>query len=123
MNMLIKIVCMVLSLACVSCGAGGKWTRQDTYRHAALTTLMSVDYLQTMKIARNPDDYHEHNPILGKHPSEEEVTTYFISAYLLTTAAAIALPEPYREYFQYGVIGIEGVAVGNNLSIGLGFGF
>jgi hypothetical protein len=76
-----------------------------------------------MKIARNPNDYHEHNPILGSHPSEGAVTAYFLGSFLLTTGAAMALPEPYREYFQYGVIAVEGAAVANNFSIGLGFGF
>ena len=110
---------MVMLTGCVN----GAWTRADTYRHAVLTTVMAVDYAQTMRIARNPDNYNEHNPILGKHPSELEVTGYFAAAYALSTVVATALPIPYRGYFQYIVIGIESVAVANNLSIGLGVGF
>jgi hypothetical protein len=118
--MWIKLAIAALLLSgCVN----GKWTREDTYRQAALTAAMTVDYAQTMRIAREPDKYHERNPIMGAHPSELQVTGYFIGAYALTTLTAMAMPEPYREYFQYVVIGVEGAAIANNLSIGLGFGF
>lgn len=112
----------ILSLIVSGC-TYSQWTREDTYRQAAVTAVMTVDYMQTMKIAREPDKYHERNAILGKHPSELQVTGYFIGAYALTTLTAMALPEPYREYFQYVVIGVEGACVANNLSIGLGIGF
>jgi hypothetical protein len=118
--MWIKIVAVSMLL----CGCAARnWTRPDTYRHAALKAAMTVDYLQTMRIAREPDKYHERNPILGKHPSELQVSAYFAAAYALTTLTAMALPPPYRGYFQYVVIGVEGAAIANNLSIGLGFGF
>lgn len=78
---------------------------------------------QTLRIADNPDDYHEHNPILGNHPSKSEVLAYFGVSYFVVTTAAIFLPPEIRPYLQYAVIGISAAAVGNNLSIGLGFGF
>ncbi len=99
------------------------WTRQDTYRQAALTGLMAIDYAQTLKISREPDRYHEVNPILGNHPSAAEVSGYMLSTYLFKTAVAAALPVEYRKWWQYAMIGSSGACVGNNLSIGLGVGF
>jgi hypothetical protein len=84
---------------------------------------MAIDYAQTMKISDNPNDYHEHNPIIGRHPGREAVTIYFLTSYVLVTSLAVVLPTEIRPYLQYGAIGVEAVAVGNNLSIGLGFGF
>ena len=103
--------------------ANGGWTREDTYRHIALTTLKAVDYAQTMKIAREPDKYHEENPLMSKHPSETEVTLMFAGGYIAETAIAMALPTPYRSWWQYLRIGMSAACVGRNLSIGLGVGF
>lgn len=110
---------LIITFFAFSCS----WSKADTIRHGAFTSLMIVDYAQTMKIADNPNDYHEHNPILGKHPSQAEVTAYFLTSYALVTALAVVLPTEIRPYLQYGAIGVEAAAVGNNLSIGLGFGF
>lgn len=118
--MLIKLLlaCLILS----GCANGG-WSREDTYRHAAFTTLMVVDYSQTMEISREPDKYRERNPFLGEHPSEAAVTGWFIGTYAANTAIAMALPPRYRKWFQYVSIGVEVGCVANNFSIGLGFGF
>ena len=109
-------------IALLLSGCAG-WTRDDTYRHAALTGLMAVDYAQTMKIAREPEKYWERNPILGKHPSEADVTMYFASAYAIKTGVAMALPPEYRKWWQYSMIAASAGCVGWNLSIGLGIGF
>ena len=118
--MWIKTVLIGIILS--GCVSGG-WSRDDTYRHAAFTTLMAVDYSQTMKISREPDKYRERNPFLGEHPSEAAVTGWFIGTYAANTAIAMALPPKYRAYWQYISIGIETGSVANNFHIGLGFGF
>jgi hypothetical protein len=84
---------------------------------------MAIDYMQTIKIADNTENYHENNPILGRYPSRTEVTTYFLTSYMIVTALAVVLPTEIRPYLQYGAIGVEAAAVGKNLSVGLGFGF
>ena len=88
-----------------------------------MTTLFVADYLQTNEIADNPDKWHERNPMLGEHPDQKEVAVYFATSYAIVTAAAVLLNDPWREYWQYAVIGVEAAAVGNNLYIGLGLGF
>jgi hypothetical protein len=103
--------------------ASDDWSNEDYYRHAAVTTLKAIDFLQTMKIARDPQNYHEKNPILGRHPSETDVELYFIGTYAAQTALVYFLPSDYRTWAQYLFIGLSGACVINNFSIGLGFGF
>jgi hypothetical protein len=117
------IVMLVLSSYGIASADESGWTRQDTYRHAALTMVMAVDYLQTVEISRNPDHYYERNPILGRHPSVAEVSAYFALSYVVVTAVAYAMPDDWRPWFQYAVIGVESAAVGNNLYLGIGLGF
>jgi len=106
------------------CAASRKdWSKEDTYRQVAVTSLMAIDYMQTMEIARDPEKYHENNPILGEHPSEAEVTAYFLMSYAVTSGISLMLPDNFRPWWQYLIIGIEGGATANNFSIGLGFGF
>jgi len=121
---IISIVAFAVFLSLNGCATTNReWSREDTYRQVAVTSLMMVDYFQTMEIARNPDKYHENNPILGEHPSEAEVTAYFLMSYAVTSGISIMLPDNFRPWWQYLIIGVEGGAVANNFSIGLGFGF
>ena len=83
---------------------------------------MGIDWAQTRKIANNPDDYHEHNPILGKHPSTGEVDVYFTASIAAHMAVSMVLPPEYRKWWQYVFIGVQAAAVGSNISIGLGVG-
>ena len=87
------------------------------------STLLLVDMLQTLDIAENPDKYHETNPILGKHPSKEEVYTYFASALVLNYLACKYLPDPWWKVQQVIQIGVSVAAVSNNISLGIGFSF
>ena len=37
-----------------------------------------IDMMQTIEIVQHSDLYYETNPILGKHPRQNEVITYFM---------------------------------------------
>lgn len=114
----LAIACLFLS----GCANGG-WTTEDSYRQAGFVAITGIDWMQTRKIAKNPDEYHEHNPILGSHPSTEKVDAYFAAGIVTHTAIAMALPPEYRKWWQYVFIGIEAGVVASNFSIGLGAGF
>jgi hypothetical protein len=118
--MWIKLLLSVLLL--YGCANGG-WSREDTYRQAEVVVLSGIDWAQTRKIAQNPDKWHEHNPVLGSHPSTEKVDIYFPLSIATNTAIAMALPPEYRKWFQYVSIGVEAGVVASNFSIGLGVGF
>ena len=114
---------LALLLVSTSAQAADEWTTADTKREAVYLTLHTLDYAQTRNIARNPDNWHEQNAILGKHPSVSQVDRYFIATGALQCAVAYYLPAEYRKAFQYVTIGIEGGAVVHNFSIGIGVNF
>ena len=111
-------------MACImltGCANGG-WSTADTYRQSGVVALMGIDWMQTRKIAQNPDDYHEHNPVLGSNPSTEKVDVYFPVCIAAHTAVSMALPPEYRKWWQYVFIGVQAGVVASNFSIGLGVG-
>ena len=108
------ILILILSFAC----AHDPWTKADTARHAAYTTLHVIDWQQTKENASKAE-YYELNPILGKYPSQREVDVYFLGTWIGMTTAAYLLPSEWRKALQYVVIGVEASCVGLNYSIGL----
>ena len=67
------------------------------------TTLMAnlyKDYGQTIEISRNPDKYHEINPVLGKHPHENKVQAYFLFRGLSHLAVSYFINEKYATIWQ-----------------------
>lgn len=128
---------MIFLLATSGCTAL-KWTMADTIRQGTYIGLLTVDYIQTRRIATemvpeqswsNPDGsggtryaypkWKEMNPILGEHPSSRDVDGYFAASAAINTAIAIALPPKYRHVFQYISIGWEGAFVTWNFGQGI----
>ena len=130
-----KIVAMFTLLLLVSGCA--TWSKKDIAREAAWQTLNYVDWTQTRKIARHPENYSETNPILGKYPSLEEVNLYMGTSALLHPIIAHYIPtwmeatgvfpqtwvENSRAVFQYITIGINTGNVVHNYNIGLRISF
>ena len=70
----------------------------------AFNVLQFVDMLQTLEIANN-DDYYEKNKILGKHPSEFQVVTYFIARGFAHYEATKIIPIKYRKFWHtYNIV-------------------
>jgi len=46
-----------------------EWNTQDTILEVIHTGLWLIDWHQTREIAKYPERWHEHNPILGHHPT------------------------------------------------------
>lgn len=87
----------------------------------AASALLAADWLQTRYIARHPDQFFEHNPLLGRHPSIGRVNTHFLGAFLL----GYTLTQwGYCNRSCYSVfIALEGANVARNFSIGIKFEF
>lgn len=65
--------------------------------------IQAVDMFQTLEIANN-DMYYETNKILGKHPSELQVITYFILRGFSHYEITKMIPEKYRPLWHgYGI--------------------
>ena len=79
-------------------------TEIDKANIVLFNVLQGIDMLQTLEIANN-DAYYEKNPILGKHPSEAEVVTYFIARGFVHYQATRIIPQRYRNLFHgYNVV-------------------
>ena len=85
-------------------------TDVDKANIVLFNVLQGIDMLQTLEIANN-DAYYEKNPILGKHPSEFQVVTYFVARGFAHYHVTKMIPEKYRSvwhgynlFYNYDVI-------------------
>tara|TARA_Y100000114_G_C11634006_1_gene265822 strand:- start:254 stop:628 length:375 start_codon:yes stop_codon:yes gene_type:complete len=97
-------------------------TEKDKSYIVASTILQGIDMLQTLEIANN-DDYYETNPILGKHPSELEVITYFVARAFTLSELTKMTPQKYRGFTHAFNIVYNFDIVRKNHSIGIRIGF
>ena len=103
--------------------AHAEWNSGDTAREIVWQGLHVVDWGQTLEIARNPIDYHEVNPVIGRHPSVGKVNIYMLSSAIIHAGISYVLPDKVRPYWQYFSIGVSGACMARNLNIGLGVRF
>lgn len=100
-----------------------EWTKIDSAYQALFLILDSADWLQTREIARNPKYYEQYNPILGKHPSVEQVDLYFATMAVFHTLISYHLPTNLRRKFQLLSIGVEAGCIIHNFNIGIDIKF
>jgi len=110
-----------------------EWTTADTVRESAYVLLHIADWNQTREIARNPQQYWEVNPVLGKHPSIKRVDSYMAFSALAHIGISYAIaplcdaigasPRKCREGFQYLTLGGKASLVYHNNRIGLSWDF
>ena len=97
-------------------------TENDKKAIVLSTVLQGVDMLQTLEIANN-DNYYETNPILGKHPNEFHVITYFVArAYTLSELTKMT-PKKYRAFTNIYNIVYNYDLIRHNHSIGVRINF
>ena len=99
------------------------WSKEDTAREAVWISLHTIDWGQTLEIARHPKEFYELNPVLGKHPSVGNVNLYMGAAAIIHPAVSYILPKKWRKVWQYISIGVSSTCVINNFHVGLGVKF
>ena len=99
------------------------WDKADSYREVGWQVIHVVDWGQTLEIARNPNDYHELNPIMGRHPSVGNVNVYMGLSSVAHVAISVLIPKEYKETWQWITIGLSGACVISNFNIRLGVKF
>ena len=117
----IPILVLLLPLPCAAQYAN--WTPADKALLATSTALLIVDWGQTRYIAKNPDRFHELNPILGRHPSVGRVNTYFATAIIGNYLLADWLGPTNRKLYLGGITALETVVVIRNNGIGIKVAF
>ena len=79
-------------------------TEVDKANIVLFNVLQGIDMLQTLEIANN-DNYYEKNKILGKHPSESQVITYFIARGFAHYHVTKMIPQKYRNIWHgYNIV-------------------
>lgn len=124
-----KALAFCVILAPLSAQAADPWRTEDTWREVGFAVVLALDHQQTLTIARNPQEWYELNPLLGKHPSVGKVNNLFllsaiahpIVSYLLPTDKCLGPICDWRSAFQWTSIVIEGGAVVHNISVGINF--
>lgn len=118
--------------------AGLCYGSQEGTENTIALTLILTDWAQTRAMARQPaydweplenspgyytwrEQWRENNPLLGRHPSEGKVNTYFALSVLTYLVVQDALPEKYASLYRKGIILLEVTCVSQNLSIGVRF--
>ena len=121
-----KSVAMAVIMACgLVCTNAHAWSKKDTYWEAAYLATHLADWGQTLDIASQCQSgaFYETNPVMGKCPTAQKVSAYFIGTALLHYGVAKALPQKYRRWFQAGTMTMELSYITNNASIGLNVKF
>lgn len=99
------------------------WNKSDTQRETIWQLIHVVDWGQTVDIAKNPNRYSEINPLIGEHPSVNDVHRYMIASSLTHYLVSRTLKPRYRKYWQYITIGMTGTLIAHNYSVGLRINF
>lgn len=94
-------------------------TKDQKVMQGTYLGVHAIDWGQTRYIAKHPEEHSELNPILGRHPSTDEVDAYFLSTALLHAGISKSLPSKYRKYWQIFTIGVEVGVVERNMRLGV----
>ena len=97
-------------------------TQSDKKGIVIFNILQGIDMLQTLEIANN-DKYYETNPILGRHPSEFQVLSYFVARGLAHYEVTKMVPQKYRKFWHAYHILYNYDVIRDNHEIGIRIGF
>ena len=99
------------------------WTESEKLWGATAGVLLLGDWATTNNMThRYKEGYYEHNPLLGPHPTANQVNLHFLIAVPAVYLLADQVPNYRTEILQVTSM-VELIAVGNNLRLGLRFQF
>ncbi len=113
---------VLLALTLAATAARAEWqppTMAETTLLIAAQTSSVLDMLQTLDIKRHPEQLYEINPLLGEHPSDARVLTYFAASAVIKTAAWYALPRGWRNIVPLLNLAVEIPLIAHNANVGL----
>ena len=90
--MVLPLLILTLSTSTIS----KELTKSQKVGELAFQTVNFIDMMQTLEIVQHGDLYYETNPILGKHPQQHEVITYFMIRGALHYEITKWLPEEFK---------------------------
>lgn len=102
--------------------AGDPWSKKDKVLEGAFLVATALDWKQTLDIKKHPNLY-EQNSIMGRHPSDATINTYFVSTIVLHALVADQLHGKWRTAWQATWIGLEIGTVQRNYALGIRLNF
>ena len=98
------------------------WNENEKTAFYVSEALLATDWIQTSQGQSKFSAYIEQNPILGVHPSQAKIATYFTAAMVGQYFLGDALGE--NKIYLFGAVAtLELVVVKHNYSAGLRFNF
>jgi len=82
------------------------WTKREKIAAVFFITAHTANAFTTEAHQNHPEVYYEINPILGRHPTDTEIGTYFSLTGILTLGVVHLYPE-LREPILYGYGGVN----------------
>ena len=73
-----KLLFLLLTITLISTANSQELSKEEKMGELSFQTINFIDMLQTVEIVEHGDKWYETNPILGKHPQQHEVITYFM---------------------------------------------
>jgi hypothetical protein len=110
---------LIVLLISTNAYAFDEWSTRDVVMESAYATVHILDWGQTRHLAKDPLLHHEHNVVLGQHPSVTKVDTYFALTLLAHIGITHIIPDYLRPYWQSVSIIIEGNVVKQNYNLGV----
>ena len=120
---MLKTITLLLILLFPITATAEDWSDTDSALEISWQIIHSIDWLQTISAMKQPDIYHDNNPVMGKHPSLDKVDSYMAISAIGHLAISYLLPKEYRPYWHYLTIAISGTCVINNINVGVNINF
>ena len=112
MKRILLTIFLILILFLPACST---WTARDKTLLTASILATAADAYTTCRGLSNPGNY-EINPVLGKHPGNEQVVTYLIFTEIVTILIAHYVPS-WRPWLLGGKTVINTAGAINNLHL------
>ena len=96
---------------------GWRWSKTDIFLQLSFAGLAFVDAMQTVYFIEHGG--HEANPVLGGHPSKQEIALGIGGLILGHVLVSAILPKPWRSVWQGAGIGVEIMATAHNAGRGI----
>jgi len=119
---MIKYLLFMLFTFNASSALAGELTPLEEKRQYLVYATLAIDAAQTLDIKNHPE-LHESNPILGRHPSDAKIVTYFVAAGYAHYSITKALPTEYRAAWQYGWAALQIATIVRNRKLNLRMNF
>lgn len=91
--------------------------RQNLYAITSKTKYYNITIDNEPYILKEEITHFPQNPFLGRHPSKEKITSYFIVTSIWHISMSYILPNPYRNLFQCSTLFFESTILLKNYKI------